>query len=116
LGLPYLPQGSLAGEAPLALAPHATTVYAEGQWRLHVKPFFGHFRAGQVSTDLVKRYIAQRQREADKRGRLPADATINRELAFLKTAFHLATKYTPPKARFVPYIPMLKENNSARDS
>jgi len=37
-----------------------------------------------------------------------------RELAFLKTAFHLATKHTPPKARFIPYIPMLKENNTRK--
>ncbi|MFZ3262551.1 MAG: tyrosine-type recombinase/integrase [Terriglobales bacterium] len=39
-------------------------------------------------------------------------AIINRELAILKRSFNLAWKSTPPKMKIVPYIPMMKENNT----
>jgi len=37
-------------------------------------------------------------------------ASINRELAILKRAFHLGMKRTPPKVRACPVIPMYKES------
>ena len=37
-------------------------------------------------------------------------ASINRELAFVKRAFHLAMRRTPPKVRACPVIPMYKES------
>jgi integrase len=77
----------------------------EQRWRLHLKPFFTKRRAGDVTTDMIRRYIAERvEAEAEP-------ATINRELAVLKRAFNLAMESTPPKVRIVPYIPMFDEKN-----
>jgi integrase len=68
-----------------------------------IKEFFGGYKAHSVGTDLVRKYIAQRQAEG------AANATINRELAFLKRGFNLGIQ--AEKILRKPYIPMLKENN-----
>jgi integrase len=68
-----------------------------------IKEFFGGHKAHSVGTDLVKKYIAKRQAEG------AANATINRELAFLKRGFNLGIQ--AEKIMRKPYIPMLKENN-----
>ena len=78
------------------------------RWRLHLDPFFGFMRPVNVSTDLVNRYVDKRQQEG------ASNATINRELALLKRAFHLGRECTPPKVHNVPYIKMLKENNARK--
>lgn len=56
-----------------------------------------------MSLSLVKKYIAQRQADG------AANATINRELAFLKRGFNPGIQ--AEKIHRKPYIPMLKENN-----
>jgi hypothetical protein len=45
-----------------------------------------------------------------------SDATVNRELTILRTAFHNARKQTPPKVYIVPYFPMVKETTVRQGS
>jgi integrase len=77
---------------------------AEWRWKKHLEPFFRKLPADDLNTDLVQRYCAKR--EAEK----ASGASINRELAFLKRAFHLAMRRTPPKVRACPEMPMYKES------
>ena len=69
----------------------------------NIRPAFGNVRAARLTTDLMDRYREKRLAE----GR--ADATVNRELSIMRTAFHNARKRTPPKVNIVPYFPMVKE-------
>jgi integrase len=78
-------------------------------WRLviakNIRPFFATIRASKVTTEKLKEY--RRKRIADGR----SDATANRELSILRTAFHNGRKCTPPKVLAVPYFPMTPETN-----
>src|SRR5215831_3163645 len=68
-----------------------------------IRPFFGRMKAARLSTDYMDDY--RQQRLADGR----SDATVNRELSILRTAFHNGRKRTPPKVLTVPYFPMVQE-------
>jgi integrase len=76
-------------------------------WKLvveaNLRPFFGKLKASRLSTDHMEAY--REKRKGDGR----SDATVNRELSILRTAFHNARKRTPPKVVNVPYFPMVKE-------
>jgi hypothetical protein len=75
----------------------------KGRWTLHLKPFFGGIKAAHLSTEIVRKYISKRLEEK------AANASINRELAFLRSAFSLARKSGRMKAS--PWFPMLPEDN-----
>jgi integrase len=77
---------------------------AEARWRLHLGPVFGHLRAMHVTTQALNEYVDTRKAEGAE------NATINREMAFLKRAFNLGYRSTPRKIHFVPAFPRLKEN------
>ncbi|MFQ5917821.1 MAG: hypothetical protein ACE5I0_08435 [Candidatus Binatia bacterium] len=69
----------------------------------HVLPFFGDYKAHEVGTDRVKKYIALRKEEAAENG------TINREMSALKRMDSLGVQAEKIYRR--PHIPMLQENN-----
>ena len=69
----------------------------------HVLAFFAYFKAHEVGTDLVKRYVSARLEDG------AANGTINRELSALKRMFNLGIQ--AEKIYRKPYIPMLQENN-----
>ena len=91
-----------AGETLVGVKQGSTT--AEWRWKKHLEPFFRKLPADDLNTDLAQRYCVKREEEK------ASGASINRELAILKRAFHLAMKRTPPKVRACPVIPMRKES------
>ena len=79
--------------------------HVERRLRLHILPPLGEIRAADFGTSEIRRYIATRRRES------ASNASINRELAILKRAFHLAAESDPPRVIRIPHFPMLEENN-----
>ena len=82
--------------------------WAESILRVHLRPYFGHLRAAQVTSDLIRRFITEQQQAGAK------PTTINRALALLKRAFRLGAARTPPKVAAVPHIPTLREDECIR--
>src|SRR5262245_25145849 len=81
--------------------------FAEHNWKLQIKPFFGRMLAANVGTDQLAAYIAKRKEEK------AANGTINRELALLRRAFTLGYKARPRKVNALLDLSehMLEENN-----
>ena len=76
-------------------------------WRLvvaaHLRSYFGAMKACRLTTDKIEEYREKRLEDG------VCDATVNRELCVLRTAFNNAKKRTPPKIYNPPYFAMRKE-------
>jgi integrase len=70
----------------------------------HLRKFFAFDHAIDITTDRIKAYAADRQKEK------AANASINRELAALKRMFSLAVQ--EGRLSHSPYIPTLEEDNA----
>lgn len=76
----------------------------------HLNKYFDGMKANDITAPVIRKYIKHRLAEKKPRGGdRYAPATINRELAALKTSFKLAHK--DGRINAVPHIAMLKENN-----
>jgi integrase len=75
----------------------------EGRIALHLTPFFGRRKMTEITVPLVRQYIVKRQQDD------AANATINRELAWLKQMFSLAIDAGELMTR--PKITLLEEDN-----
>jgi integrase len=99
----------------------------------HLRPFFGKIRASKLTTDHLKQYRRRRKSEliakriaiAEKKGlqvteaeqlawERSAGATVNRELARLRTALELGRRHTPPKVNQIPVFPTESEKDNVR--
>jgi integrase len=81
-----------------------STAHAERRWKLHLEPFFGLCRVGQVTNALIGKYIDARMIEGAK------NASINRELAALRRMFRLG--HQAQKISWLPPFPRkLAEKN-----
>jgi integrase len=79
--------------------------HAERRWRLHLRPFFMVYKAAQVSTSLLARYVEARLQAGAE------NSTINRELSCLRRMYSLGKCSTPPKVLYAPKIPHLAERD-----
>jgi integrase len=71
----------------------------------HLRPAFGHRRAVDITTPMIKKYTTGRTSEA-------AAATVNKELSFLRRAFRLGQQHEPPLVQRIPHIRMLPVDNA----
>ena len=76
----------------------------------HVRAYFGgDYPVVDLSGNRIAEYKTDRLAAKTRYKRHPANGTVNRELAVLRRAFHLASKCDPPLVQRIPPIAMLKE-------
>ena len=86
-------------------------VYADNvasKWRLHLSRFWGSMKASEITTSRQREYQQKRLAEGAAR------ATINREMAILSKALHLAYEEEPRKIAATPNILFFPENNARK--
>lgn len=110
-----------------ASSPGALTVYLngrdtkklEGRIEKHLTPFFARKKMTEITVPLINAYIAKRRaeviivparRKGPERRKPVRNATINRELAWLKHMFRLAVDAGKLMTR--PKITLLQEDNA----
>ena len=71
----------------------------------HLRPFFGQKRASSIGTKLLKEYRHKRGGCGD------AEATINKELTWLRRGFRLGARHEPKLVSNVPYFPITDHDN-----
>jgi integrase len=74
----------------------------------HLRPFFGTSKAQEITSKSIKRYVEARKRHDPK----PENATINKELSFLRRAFKLGERNDPALVVHVPHFEMLPVDNA----
>jgi integrase len=82
----------------------------ECRWRCHLKPFFADLEIPNLNTSLLDSYVAERQAEKTKDGRLTTNGTIQRELSLLKRMYRLGARKSPPLVHNIPFFPKLAES------
>src|ERR1035437_2112247 len=89
--------------APLWICPNQRAIRSGRTCRPSARVRSRRERCTRLTTDKMDQYRKKR-----KDGGV-MDATVNRELSILRTAFHNGRKRTPAKVNIVPYFPMVKE-------
>jgi integrase len=84
-----------------------STYDVERKIEKHLRPYFGKMKAVAVTSTVIGRYVGAR-RAPKKR---PANASINRELAYVRRAMKLGAQQDPPLVLRVPHFEMLPEDN-----
>jgi len=77
----------------------------------HMKDFFGDCLAKDIKPVTVENYILHRKKAVTPKGNHPAPATINRELACLRTIYNRAIRNSKLENNPMKHIKLLKENN-----
>ncbi len=84
-----------------------STYDVERKIEKRLRPYFGKLKAQSVTSTIIRRYIASRQATKEP----PANASINRELAYVRRALRLGAEQDPPLVLRVPHFEMLPEDN-----
>ena len=74
-----------------------------------IKAHFGDCALDKINTSAIEAYKQKRLTENSKQGRAPAVATINREVAFLRTLLKLAAR--DRLIEYLPHFELFEENN-----
>jgi integrase len=74
-----------------------------------IKAYFGDCSLDTITTSSIEAYKQKRLTDRTKRGTVPKPATINREVAFMRTLLKLAAR--DRLIEHFPYIELFEENN-----